>query len=640
MTYKNYSDLASWSQSEGIFREIQNSINFDFEFDRVVKKILDNIEKITNCKGIALSEVDLSQNKNILFKSPRLERMDYEKRMPVFSYPVVLINNIIAYTLDIYSIEGGALPTRDNENLGIFVELLTQAVNKEAIKKDSLTGLYSREHFDSQFEMELINASQNEERVALFMIDIDHFKKVNDTYGHPVGDLVLKKVSFTISNITKKNGLVARYGGEEIVVLMRDIGEERAKKFAESFRQDIENMKINHNGEEISVTISIGVSIYPEDATDADSLLEMADSALYRAKNSGRNQVQFYSRTDSITIDDKVFEEINIQREEPKKKRVLLQQIVNITPIITTRFIKSSINPVAVFVDDERDNIYLLDKLLSTIYCFALDGALIHKFGEVGEGTGAKMSEPQDLYVDGGGNIWVVDSGNHALKKFNSAGFPEKTISNMDESENPIPGLGMGSFSLPYAIIGYDDAIMVAERHNRRIQSFNLKGDFIEEITIPQFSREGFTRPDPIDLCVDSSESLYIVDFANNAIIILDKNRDVLGKIGGVGKEPGMFSGLYSIACGRMNLKDYIPDFPEEVVITAEMGDVNRLQFFDTEGQFLDLIDLSVYSTDFGNTRPMDLYLSDNGKIYLITQDEVNILIEIDMKLPSSTDVD
>jgi diguanylate cyclase (GGDEF)-like protein len=637
MAFSNSGD-SSRVNVRGIIREIEDNINYNFHFNNIVDKILINIEKFTNCKTLSVCKVDLSQNKRIVFESHRLKNVDKDKREPLFSYPILLLNRRVAYTLDIYSIEGGVLPKNDDSNLWEFIRLLTEAVNKEAIKIDSLTGLYSREHFDTKLPLELMRAVDNSENVAIFMIDIDHFKDVNDTYGHPIGDRVLQNVSSIIVDKLDGSGIPARYGGEEIIILIRGVNKTKAYEMADLMRRGVEESYIEEGNEKISVTISLGIALYPVDSDDPDEMVKLADSALYRAKNEGRNQVRLYDESDDLSsIDISEFDEISPVSDNAKTKKnpPILQQLAQIKTIIGGESLKKSVNTFsAVFVDEKRGNIFILDKAESCLYCFSKSGELIYKFGEKGEGRGVEMSEPVDVFVDVRGNIWIVDSLNHAVKKFDQTGNLIKIIAEFDDEGNPVSGQRKGTFNLPYAIVGSGkDRIMVAERQNRRIQVFDLAGKFIEEISLPQFSREGYSSPDPIDLCSDDSGYIYVLDQTNMVIIIIGPDREIIGKIEGMERNKGNFSGLVSVSCGDNRISSLIPSFPNQIVATAEMGDVNRVQFFTREGEYIDMIDLSVYSSRFGNIRPTDIYISKDD-IYILTQDEENILITLNFVVP------
>ncbi|RYX83467.1 diguanylate cyclase [bacterium] len=183
---------------------------------------------------------------------------------------------------------------------------------------DALTGLYNRRGFDTQMEDELHRARRFRQPLGLAIFDLDRFKTVNDTYGHPQGDLVLQVFAETLLNLSRRVDKVARFGGEEFAVLLPNTDEVGAKIFAEKVRAAVEHTPVDCPtcglGKTISVTVSGGVTILrPSDNTGhdgkvmpsiaqlADRLFEMADANLYRAKQGGRNCIQSQS-TDEAEI--------------------------------------------------------------------------------------------------------------------------------------------------------------------------------------------------------------------------------------------------------------------------------------------------------------------------------------------------
>ncbi|HLT13072.1 MAG TPA: 7TM diverse intracellular signaling domain-containing protein [Marinobacter sp.] len=159
--------------------------------------------------------------------------------------------------------------------------------------KDPLTNLKNRGHFDKAFQSAVVHAYRFEEVLSLLVLDIDHFKKFNDTYGHLVGDDCLKMVARCIKDhVTRPEDLAARYGGEEFVVLLPDTPEDGALRVAERIRQEIEKTAFRVSGEMLHLTVSVGVcSASPARADATKDLFTRADSALYAAKGQGRNRV-------------------------------------------------------------------------------------------------------------------------------------------------------------------------------------------------------------------------------------------------------------------------------------------------------------------------------------------------------------
>ena len=157
--------------------------------------------------------------------------------------------------------------------------------------KDPLTGLYNRRYFSDQAQVIQESSKRYEFPVSLVLCDIDNFKSVNDTFGHEAGDYVIKDFASKISNFIREGDLLARFGGEEFVLLLPQTKIENAKKFAERLRQIIEETEIDVRGHKVSYTASFGVSQLLNHG-DLDFSLNAADEALYRAKNEGRNAVR------------------------------------------------------------------------------------------------------------------------------------------------------------------------------------------------------------------------------------------------------------------------------------------------------------------------------------------------------------
>jgi len=157
-------------------------------------------------------------------------------------------------------------------------------------QKDPLTGICNRAALDEMMQRELSHARRQDSSYALLILDIDHFKAVNDKYGHIVGDCALKAVAGMIGSCKRDGDLLFRYGGEEFVVLMRDTDLDGSKLLAERIRTTIETSPCTCSGAKIGIKVSIGVSVLQENDSPI-SLFARADQALYSAKRNGRNQV-------------------------------------------------------------------------------------------------------------------------------------------------------------------------------------------------------------------------------------------------------------------------------------------------------------------------------------------------------------
>jgi len=161
---------------------------------------------------------------------------------------------------------------------------------REQANTDPLTGLANRRFFTQIANKELSLMRRQKEYFAVLMMDIDHFKHTNDTFGHPAGDFVLKQVAQALSNNVREEDTVARVGGEEFVVSSPYTNRLAAIVLAERLRKAVESLEIQFDGNTIPVTISIGISMQPQDGDALDTLLAAADERLYTAKNAGRNR--------------------------------------------------------------------------------------------------------------------------------------------------------------------------------------------------------------------------------------------------------------------------------------------------------------------------------------------------------------
>lgn len=159
---------------------------------------------------------------------------------------------------------------------------------------DSLTKIYNRRHFMFRYKTEFQRAAKFKLSLAFLMIDIDHFKKINDTYGHLVGDAVLREVARIIRENLREIDFLARFGGEEFSVILPETDKASAIMAAERINTKVSRERIRVFDETLSVNISVGVATFPQNTLHPDVLVEVADKALYKAKLSGRNRVCWF----------------------------------------------------------------------------------------------------------------------------------------------------------------------------------------------------------------------------------------------------------------------------------------------------------------------------------------------------------
>ncbi|MBC7364120.1 MAG: GGDEF domain-containing protein, partial [Candidatus Aminicenantes bacterium] len=157
---------------------------------------------------------------------------------------------------------------------------------------DPLTGLYNRRYLEETLERELLRAKRAENPVSVIMLDIDHFKKFNDTYGHEAGDFILQAVARTIQKSVRAEDIVCRFGGEEFIVILPGLELEKAVCRAELILDAVRRLEIKYSDSVLkNLTISAGVAAFPEHGENWPELLQAADSALLQAKSQGRNRV-------------------------------------------------------------------------------------------------------------------------------------------------------------------------------------------------------------------------------------------------------------------------------------------------------------------------------------------------------------
>ncbi len=160
---------------------------------------------------------------------------------------------------------------------------------------DGLTGLYNHRHLHERLSLEVERSQRSGLPLSLLMLDVDHFKQFNDSYGHPAGDEVLRQVARVLNDARRANDVVARYGGEEFAVILVDTAKFTAAKVAERVRERIAAHDFTDAattaGKGTNITVSLGVATFPDDGSDAEGLVRAADTALYAAKRAGRNRV-------------------------------------------------------------------------------------------------------------------------------------------------------------------------------------------------------------------------------------------------------------------------------------------------------------------------------------------------------------
>jgi diguanylate cyclase (GGDEF)-like protein len=170
------------------------------------------------------------------------------------------------------------------------VHQLNDGERRRALE-DGLTGLHNRRAFDQELKLAVGRADRRNGTFALLMLDLDHFKKLNDTYGHPAGDAALKRTAATLKRLLRRGDVAARYGGEEFVMILDDSTEAGACTTAERVREAIKCDAFTFEGAQLEVTASLGLALWPADGRSEEALVASADRALYAAKEGGRDRL-------------------------------------------------------------------------------------------------------------------------------------------------------------------------------------------------------------------------------------------------------------------------------------------------------------------------------------------------------------
>ncbi len=204
-----------------------------------------------------------------------------------------------ALSLTLLSILSGRIRESDEERLSGTIRERQKEVVLEDLSRlaayDPLTGLYNRRQMDETLRVEALRAIQSKSVIGIIMADIDHFKNINDTYGHHAGDLMLQAAANILKESVRAADSVCRYGGEEFVIILPGASLNIIERIAKKIRARFEKHKLEHKGQTLQATISLGAASFPQHANNLEQVIQHADKALYQAKRNGRNRVVLYS---------------------------------------------------------------------------------------------------------------------------------------------------------------------------------------------------------------------------------------------------------------------------------------------------------------------------------------------------------
>ncbi len=250
---------------------------------------------------------DWDQRDDVAAFDPSVGLRDFQSLLML---PLPVKDEVIG-TFTVAARRPGAFPSDCREMLGVIANQVAISVQngrmyqalEEQATTDGLTGLSNHRTFQERFSAMLTRAERHGSSVALLLTDIDHFKKINDTYGHPTGDEVLRRVAALLRANARKIDITARYGGEEFALVLEATLREGAWQLAERIRQEVSEQMFESAKGPFKATMSLGMAVYPQDGKTKPELIKNADAALYAAKHGGRNRTMSFSDVDKRAPD-------------------------------------------------------------------------------------------------------------------------------------------------------------------------------------------------------------------------------------------------------------------------------------------------------------------------------------------------
>ena len=347
---------AAKNEVECINEELQNEINERKEIEKLLRNSEEQYRMVTDALPVLIAYIDTSlyfrfNNKAYeeWFKKP-LDEITGKAIKDVFGetgystfsehFPQLILGHQVTYETTMYFHEGQEryvnvtlIPhMHDEAMLGVFslISDMTPRINYLATH-DALTNLPNRSLFNARFTHALKQAHRHASRVALLFLDLDHFKYVNDTLGHDVGDQLLTKVVERLKSCVTEDDTIARLGGDEFIIILEDNTNLKRPTFvAKQVCASLANV-FRVNDRNLFITTSIGISIYPDDGDNMQILLKNADMAMYRAKERGRNTFEFYTQGMNDAIQKKIKIETNLRSAlEKNELKIYYQPVIDI----------------------------------------------------------------------------------------------------------------------------------------------------------------------------------------------------------------------------------------------------------------------------------------------------------------------
>ena len=188
-----------------------------------------------------------------------------------------------------------------SSTLGYILSWITefQKIHDSSIH-DGLTGVLNRNAFDERMEEETNRANRTQQSLAIIMFDLDKFKRINDNYGHPYGDYVIKSTAQILKDSVRNIDVVARYGGEEFIIILVDTDISKCRHVSERMVKNISKFDFDYNDVKVRMTISAGMAEFPADTDKIESLIDKADKAMYESKRKGGNLVSFSYKNSTV----------------------------------------------------------------------------------------------------------------------------------------------------------------------------------------------------------------------------------------------------------------------------------------------------------------------------------------------------